>query len=228
MKIMWWTEYLLKAGKSTLLKNISGICRPQRGKIKIGDKLRIAMLPQSPQALFYYDTVWEEFLESARTCEKDAMMQDRAHEIARLLELDEKLNTHPYDLSGGELQRAAIGKLLLRRADILLMDEPTKGLDAYLKRALALLLKQLTDQGISIMLVTHDLEFAASYADRCALLFDGQIISEDEPHEFFSGNRFYTTTAGLIAGDCIRQAITCEEVIEACQREKYLLVDGVG
>lgn len=216
------------AGKSTLLKNISGICRPQRGKIKIGDKLRIAMLPQSPQALFHYDTVWEEFLESARTCEKDAMMQDRAHEIARLLELDEKLNTHPYDLSGGELQRAAIGKLLLRRADILLMDEPTKGLDAYLKRALALLLKQLTDQGISIMLVTHDLEFAASYADRCALLFDGQIISEDEPHEFFSGNRFYTTTAGLIAGDCIRQAITCEEVIEACQREKYLLVDGVG
>ncbi len=196
------------AGKSTLLKNLAGICRPQRGKIKVADHLRIAMLPQSPQALFHYDTVREEFLESADAQESEKM--------ARLLELEDKLDSHPFDLSGGELQRAAIGKLLLRKADVLLMDEPTKGLDAYLKKSLALLLRHLTDQGISILMVTHDLEFAASYADRCALLFDGQLISEDEPHAFFSGNRFYTTTAGLIAGDKIFQAITCEEVLEAC------------
>ena len=66
-------------------------------------------------------------------------------------------------------------------------------------------------------MVTHDLEFAASYADRCGLLFDGQLISEDEPHGFFSGNRFYTTAAGLIAGDRIEKVITCGEVIAACR-----------
>ena len=118
------------------------------------------------------------------------------------------------------MQRAAFGKLLLQKADVFLMDEPTKGLDAYLKKTLAELLNKLTAQGISILMVTHDLEFAASYADRCALIFDGQLISEDEPHVFFSGNRFYTTTAGLIAGDKIRQVITCEEVTEACRKKK--------
>ena len=207
------------AGKSTLLKNISGICKPQRGRIKIADGLRVAMLPQSPQALFQYDTIWEEFLDSAGSIGDKETVSQRAKETAKLLELEDKLSSHPYDLSGGEMQRAAIGKLLLQKADILLMDEPTKGLDAYLKRTLADLLKQLTKQGISILMVTHDLEFAASYADRCALLFDGQLISEDEPHVFFSGNRFYTTTAGLIAGDHIRQVITCEEVIEACRKK---------
>lgn len=206
------------AGKSTLLKTLSGICKSQRGTIKFAQNLRVAMLPQNPQALFHYDSVWEEFLDSAFcTGDKDAA-SGRAKEIASLLELEDKLQSHPYDLSGGELQRTAIGKLLLQKADVLLMDEPTKGLDAYLKKTLAKLLKKLTAQGISILMVTHDLEFAASYADRCALIFDGQLISEDEPHVFFSGNRFYTTTAGLIAGDKIRQVITCEEVTGACRK----------
>ena len=198
------------AGKSTLLKNIAGICRPQRGKVKRAGNLKLAMLPQSPQALFHFDTVWEEFLESAQGEE------EKARQMAVFLDLEKKLFAHPYDLSGGEMERAAIGKLLLQEADILLMDEPTKGLDAYLKRILAELLKKLTERGISILMVTHDLEFAAVNADRCGLLFDGQIISQDEPHRFFSGNRFYTTTANQIAGETIFQAITCEEVIAAC------------
>lgn len=208
------------AGKSTLLKNLSGICKPQRGTIKFFSGLRIAMLPQSPQALFHYDSVWEELLDSAASVSEKATAAEHAKEIAVLLELEEKLHSHPYDLSGGEMQRVAIGKLMLQKADVLLMDEPTKGLDAYLKKTLAELLRKLTAQGISILMVTHDLEFAASYADRCALIFDGQLISEDEPHVFFSGNRFYTTTAGLIAGDRIRQVITCEEVTEACRKKK--------
>lgn len=208
------------AGKSTLLKNLSGTCKPQRGRLKFSPGLRIAMLPQSPQALFHYDSIWEEFLESAASVNGKDSAAKCAKEIAALLELEERLQSHPYDLSGGEMQRAAIGKLILQKADVLLMDEPTKGLDAYLKKTLAELLKNLTAQGISILMVTHDLEFAASYADRCALIFDGQVISEDEPHVFFSGNRFYTTTAGLIAGDKIRQVITCEEVIEACRKKK--------
>lgn len=199
------------AGKSTLLKLLSGIGKPLRGKIKKEKNSRIAMLPQSPQALFTYDTVWEDLLDSAG---KDA---EAAAQMAFRMELSEKLQMHPYDLSGGELQRAALGKLLLGRADILLLDEPTKGLDAYLKRELAALLHRLAGEGVSFLIVTHDLEFAASYADRCALLFDGQITSEDEPHAFFAGNRFYTTAARLIAGDILPGAITCEEVIEACK-----------
>lgn len=202
------------AGKSTLLKVLCGLKKPQRGKLKRKGDLKIAMLPQSPQALFQYDTLWEEFLKNSGN-DKEA-----AEHMAQLLDLEGKLQSHPYDLSGGEMQRAAIGILLLQKAEILLMDEPTKGLDAYLKRTFAGLLTQLKEQGISILMVTHDLEFAADHADRCAMLFDGQLISEDEPHAFFSGNRFYTTTAGLIAGDRIRQAITCEEVIGACRKRK--------
>lgn len=200
------------AGKSTLLKLLSGIQKPLRGKIKTEKEVKIAMLPQSPQALFTHDTLWEDFMDSAEGDREAALA------MAEKLELSEKLSGHPYDLSGGELQRAAVGKLLLRKADLLLLDEPTKGLDAYLKRELAKMLKELTAQGITLLLVTHDLEFAASYADRCGLLFDGRMTSEDEPHAFFSGNRFYTTVSSQIAGAAIAQAITCEEVIAACKR----------
>ena len=125
---------------------------------------------------------------------------------------------YPFELSGGMRQRVLTAIAVAARPQWLIADEPTKGLDAGLKGDLAGYLKELCREGISILLVTHDLEFAAAYADRCALLFDGQIVSEEEPHAFFSGNRFYTTSAGLIAGDCIPGAITCEEVIAACRK----------
>ncbi|SCH45320.1 Putative HMP/thiamine import ATP-binding protein YkoD [uncultured Clostridium sp.] len=215
------------AGKSTLLRILCGLRKPLRGKVKKDKALCLAMLPQSPQALFVYDSVWEDLLDAAkqgrgaRFTDKVAgsaeAAADRARDIAAKLELTDKLTSHPFDLSGGELQRAAIGKLLLQDADILLLDEPTKGLDAYLKQELAAILKKLTAEGITMLMVTHDLEFAASYADRCALLFDGRITSEEEPHAFFTGNRFYTTTAGLIAEGYIPGAITCGEVIDGCE-----------
>lgn len=204
------------AGKSTLLRTLCGLRKPLRGKVKKDKSLRLAMLPQSPQALFTYDSVWEDLLDAARQGgQGDAT--DRAKAMAAKLELTDKLTSHPFDLSGGELQRAAIGKLLLQDADILLLDEPTKGLDAYLKQELAEILRKLTEDGITLLMVTHDLEFAAAYADRCALLFDGRITSEEEPHAFFTGNRFYTTTAGLIAEGYIPGAITCGEVIAGCE-----------
>ena len=215
------------AGKSTLLRILCGLRKPLRGKVKKDKALCLAMLPQSPQALFVYDSVWEDLLDAAkqgrgaRFTDKVAgsaeAAADRARDIAAKLELTDKLTAHPFDLSGGELQRAAIGKLLLQDADILLLDEPTKSLDAYLKQELAAILKKLTAEGITMLMVTHDLEFAASYADRCALLFDGRITSEEEPHAFFTGNRFYTTTAGLIAEGYIPGAITCGEVIAGCE-----------
>ena len=132
-------------------------------------------------------------------------------------EVKDRLKKNALGLSGGQQQRLCIARALAVEPEVLLMDEPTKGLDAYLKQSLAEMLRKLADQKLSILMVTHDLEFAASYADRCGLLFDGQLISEDEPHGFFSGNRFYTTAAGLIAGDRIEKVITCGEVIAACQ-----------
>ena len=214
------------AGKSTLLRVLCGLKKPLRGKVKMEKGMRLAMLPQSPQALFTYDSVWEDLLDAAKQGRGARFVDkvqgnaeasaERAREVAAKLELTDKLTSHPFDLSGGELQRAAIGKLLLQDADILLLDEPTKGLDAYLKE-LAGILKKLTAEGITILMVTHDLEFAASYADRCALLFDGRITSEEEPHVFFRGNRFYTTTAGLIGEGYLPGAITCGEVIAGCE-----------
>ena len=215
------------AGKSTLLRVLCGPKKPLRGNVKMEKGMRLAMLPQSPQALFTYDSVWEDLLDAAKQGRGARFVDkvqgnaeasaERAREAAAKLELTDKLTSHPFDLSGGELQRAAIGKLLLQDADILLLDEPTKGLDAYLKQELAGILKKLTAEGITILMVTHDLEFAASYADRCALLFDGRITSEEEPHVFFSGNRFYTTTAGLISEGYLPEAITCGEVIAGCE-----------
>ena len=216
------------AGKSTLLRILCGLKKPFRGKVKKDKEMRLAMLPQSPQALFVYDSVWEDLLDAAKQGRGARFVDkvqgnaeaaaERAREVAAKLELTDKLTSHPFDLSGGELQRAAIGKLLLQDADILLLDEPTKGLDAYLKQELAGILKKLTEEGITMLMVTHDLEFAASYADRCALLFDGRITSEEEPHAFFTGNRFYTTTAGLIAEGYLPGAITCGEVIAGCEK----------
>lgn len=215
------------AGKSTLLRVLCGLKKPLRGKVKMEKGMRLAMLPQSPQALFTYDSVWEDLLDAAKQGRGARFVDkvqgnaeasaERAREVAAKLELTDKLTSHPFDLSGGELQRAAIGKLLLQDADILLLDEPTKGLDAYLKQELAGILKKLTAEGITILMVTHDLEFVASYADRCALLFDGRITSEEEPHVFFRGNRFYTTTAGLIGEGYLPGAITCGEVIAGCE-----------
>ena len=170
------------------------------------------MLPQNARALFVADTAEKELLDSS---DGD---KEKALQMAEKLELTPLLGRHPYDLSGGETQRLALGKLLLRDADVLILDEPTKGLDAYAKAELAKILKGLCADGVSILVVTHDVEFAAMYADRCALMFDGQLMSEGDPHDFFAGNRFYTTDANRIASEVFPEAITCEEVIEKCRK----------
>ena len=143
--------------------------------------------------------------------------EKRTAKAVKLCRLEDLLERHPYDLSGGETQRLSLGKLLLRNAEVLILDEPTKGLDAYAKAGLAKILKDLCRDGVSILVVTHDVEFAATYASRCALMFDGQLLSDGGPHAFFAGNRFYTTDANRIAGELFPDAITCEEVIALCK-----------
>ena len=130
--------------------------------------------------------------------------------------LEKRLNNFPAQLSGGEQQRAALAKILLLNPDILLLDEPTKGLDAEFKQVFGQILRTLQASGVAILMVSHDIEFCAKYADRCALFFDGSIVTEAEPRTFFSGNSFYTTAANRIARDVLPDAVTPEDVIAAC------------
>ena len=127
--------------------------------------------------------------------------------------LREFLDRHPYDISGGEQQRTALAKVLLTAPDILLLDEPTKGFDAEFKATFALILRRLIAQGVTILMVSHDVPFCAEYAHKCGLFFDGSIVAEGEPREFFSGNSFYTTPANRMARHLIPRAVTVADII---------------
>ena len=219
------------AGKTTLLSVISGTNRPYYGKIEVfGKRLqkyrgkelyirKLASLPQNPQTVFLKMTVREDYEELAKVlgCKKSEL-EDKIQAVAQQLEITHLLDRHPYDLSGGEQQRAAIGKVLLLEPRLLLLDEPTKGIDAWSKRQLGNLLKDLRRQGITVLMVTHDVEFAAEVSDRCGLFFDHEITSVDTPEEFFCNNNYYTTAANRISRQQYENAITCEEVIELCRQ----------
>ena len=146
--------------------------------------------------------------------EKNVILND----IIRITRLKDLLNSHPYDLSGGEQQRLALAKVLLLKPQILLMDEPTKGLDAGYKMQFYEIIKDLKAKGVTILMISHDIEFCAYYCDRCGLFFDGSIISENEPKEFFSGNSFYTTSANKMVRKYMNKAVTVDDVINNIRR----------
>ncbi|MCL1905711.1 MAG: ATP-binding cassette domain-containing protein [Clostridiales bacterium] len=205
------------AGKTTLLRLIRGLIKPVRGKIKIPEhSLPMALLPQNPQTLFTRPTVEEDLANMLKGGPEDG---PRLAEVVRLCRLQGLLKRHPYDLSGGEQQRAALAKLLLAKPRLLLLDEPTKGLDAAFKRQLAKILRELTDGGVSVIMVSHDVEFCAAVATRCALLFAGEIISQGAVREFFAGHSFYTTAANRMARHLLPAAVTAEDIIAACGGE---------
>ena len=198
-------------GKTTSLKLLAGLKKPWRGELEV--RGTVGMLPQDPQTLFVRPTVREDLLEVLPRAERKDAALERVVSLCRLTEL---LDRHPYDLSGGEQQRAALAKLLLRDPDILLLDEPTKGLDAEFKQSFGQILQTLQRSGVAILMVSHDIEFCAKYADRCALFFDGNIVTEGSPRAFFSGNSFYTTAANRMARELLPRAVTPEDVIVAC------------
>ena len=216
-------------GKSTMLKSICGVVKPYRGKILIdGKKLDkykeelfsgcLAMLPQDPQSLFVKKTVEEDLMEmlSGRKLteeEKQGVIAD----IAGTCEITELLHSHPYDLSGGEQQRAALAKVLLCEPRILLLDEPTKGLDSFFKIKFSRILKRLCDRGVTIVMVSHDVEFCARYADSVSMFFDGGIVTTNTPKRFFSQNSFYTTAANRMSRHVFEDAVTNEDVIALCR-----------
>ncbi|HKM32928.1 MAG TPA: energy-coupling factor transporter ATPase, partial [Oscillospiraceae bacterium] len=195
-------------GKTTTLNVISGLNKAYRGKVKIQGKSieayktaelyrrNIALLPQNPQDVFLESTVYDDFVEilSVMNVEQEER-ESKIANVAQRLNIMQLLQKHPYDLSGGEQQKCALAKMLLLEPRILLLDEPTKGIDAHSKKALGAILTELKADNITIVIVTHDVEFAAQYSDRCALFFDGEIVSVDTPERFFADNNFYTTAA---------------------------------
>ena len=206
------------AGKSTLLKLLAGLDKPQRGSVRTTAKL--GLLPQSPQTLFLKKTLGEDLTDSLRLAPPDEKTpQDLLAQAIALCRLDGLLERHPFDLSAGEQQRAALAKLLLWSPQVLLLDEPTKGLDAVFKAELAAILAALQRQGVSILMASHDVEFCARCADRCALLFDGALVSQGTPRSFFPQNRFYTTAANRIAWAHLPELVTLDELLCACGAE---------
>lgn len=197
------------SGKSTLLKNICGLLKYERGKVLINNNnLKdinpfeecFAYLPQDPTSLFLKETVQEE-LDSEESLRW-------LHDLG----LDDLLNQHPYDLSGGQMQLVALIKILSLHPKILLLDEPTKGLDAYYKERVGRLLKELSHT-ITIIIVSHDLEFCAHYASRVGLMFEGQIESIEKTQQFFASNLFYTTIISKLTRNILDKACVLEDVV---------------
>ena len=208
------------SGKSTALKAIMGICKPRRGKVKAAGKIRF--LAQNPKSLFTELTAAEELMamllpENGGASLKEADRTQRVGEMLSYLELTAQREQNPMDLSGGQQQRLALGKLLLTEPDILLLDEPTKGLDGAFKEKLAEFLKDLCSKGKTVVLVSHDMEFCARYADQCGLLFDGQLISEGETRAFFRENVFYTMAAQRMSRGVCGDCLLAEDIIRALQ-----------
>lgn len=213
------------AGKSTTLKAIAGICKPYRGKVKLfGKPLEkykskelfqgcLAMLPQDPKSLFVKKTVREDLSEMTKDQVKIAY-------VAQLCQITDLLDNHPYDLSGGEQQRSALAKVLLTDPKLLLLDEPTKGIDSFFKESFAEILADLKKQGITIVMVSHDVEFCARYADLVSMFFDGQILTTDTPRRFFGNNSFYTTAAHRMSRHVFDMAVTAENVIDLYKKNK--------
>lgn len=205
-------------GKSTLLRVICGLCKPYMGTVSLFGKKQkaykngslfremLAFLPQEPVTMFVKESVREDLLQSG-----DKVTVEN---VSQRMGIEHLLDRHPWDLSGGEIQKCAFAKILLADPKIIVLDECTKGMDSFAKKALGDILLDLKDEGRTILLVTHDLEFAAQYCDRCGLLFDGKIVAEDDAVEFFSQNRFYTTASARLTRGFFSGAVTSTAVRE--------------
>ena len=218
------------AGKTTMLSVVSQKRKYNLGSIKIRGKelskykgidlfkQNMAVLPQNPQSLFVFETLrrdLEEIFAGTKTPKNE--IEEKVLSMAKKMEIDSLLDRHPYDLSGGEMQKAALAKILLLEPQILLLDEPTKGMDALSKENMGNILRELAAEGKTVLMVTHDIEFCARYSDHCMLFFDGYIVSEGTPKKFFSENSFYTTAASRMTRHLVRNIITCEEGEQLCR-----------
>lgn len=205
------------SGKTSFLKAASGLVKPYSGSIKIfGEKLSsyknqslyrncLTMLPQDVQTVFLKNTVREELEECG------ANTEDLPFDLSQVMD------KHPYDISGGQQQLVALAKALASDPRLILLDEPTKGLDAMSKLRIISVLRSLTNSGTTVLIVTHDVEFAAECSDRCALFFNGKTAAPDTPRRFFSKNSFYTTAVSRMTRGIFGSAATVADVVKLCR-----------
>ena len=224
------------SGKTTTLHLLGGLLKPQKGTIEFFGRsltkykekeLRngiLGVLPQDPTTLFVRKTVEEDLYEVLEDQKEQNQIktffgetkQEIWQNVIALLGIEDLLKKHPYDLSGGEQQKAALAKVLLRQPAILLLDEPTKGLDAGSKKRLGELLVGLSQKKVTILMVSHDIEFCAKYATKTGLFFDGNIASMQDTKEFFVENHFYTTAANRMCRNYFPDVVTVQDAIRVC------------
>lgn len=218
------------AGKTTLLRAVAGLIKPYKGRISVlGKKLSeyksnslyrsvLSYLPQEPIELFTKSTVREDVEGMLKAVSQNKTDVGKAVEdAADKLGVVHLLDKHPFDLSGGEIQKCALMKVMLTEPSVILLDEPTKGLDACAKESLSKLLFELSESGVTTITVSHDLDFAAENADRCALFFDGEIIAPASPEIFFSENSYYTTASSRMSRHVFDNAVTLESLLNLCR-----------
>ena len=188
------------AGKSTLLKTICGLIQPVKGKLLYQEKditnlnpekksEYIGYLSQNPNDYLFHDTVEDELAFNLKI--RGIRDDIKVSRVLDLLKLSDKKNANPRDLSGGERQRVALGTVLVTSPEVLLLDEPTRGLDVDLKDRLTKTLQTLKAQGNSILMVTHDVEFAAEISDRVVIMSDGEIVADGSKREVLSNSLYY-------------------------------------
>ena len=210
------------SGKSTLLKVIAGLERAYRGKITVlGRSIKkwdaslccggVALLPQDVSAVFVKHTVKEDMEDLCRA--QGIAPQPKIDELCAQMGIEELLDREPMDLSGGERQKCALCKLLLTSPQLILLDEPTKGMDAAYRSGLVKTVRGLAQKGAAIIIATHDTGFAAAVSDRCGLFFNGELLSVCSPRRFFSATRFYTTAVSRITRDYLPCAVTVQQAV---------------
>lgn len=214
------------SGKTTTLNVMAALRKHYSGTVRIFGKKTseygsslyrrgISFLPQNPAGVFLKNSVREDFEDICKICGYDEKeSREIIDETVEKLEIAHLLDRHPYDLSGGEQQKCAIAKCLMSKPKILFMDEPTKGIDAFAKNSLSGIIRGLKMEGVTVVIVSHDVEFAGEISDRCAMFFDGEIICEDSACGFFSGNNYYTTAANRITRGFYDNAVTCGQAAE--------------
>ena len=197
------------SGKTTLLRLVAGLHRPSSGRVLIAgqDTTRlhpadiaqtVGYLPQNPSALFFAETLRAEL---AFTLKHHPQSGLEPEATLTSLGLEHATDHNPRDLSGGERERAALAAVLVGGPRVLLLDEPTRGMDAVRKRALAMMLHRLRDDGVAILLATHDVELVAEVASRVVLVGDGRIVADGGPRTVLAGSLTFTTAVNKLYGD---------------------------
>ncbi|NLT35436.1 MAG: energy-coupling factor ABC transporter ATP-binding protein [Gaiellales bacterium] len=212
------------SGKSTLIRHLMGLSRPLAGQVMLGGTpieslpaaqraTRCALLTQNPRDYFVKDTVEEELRYSLTLRGMGGVeLEAEQARITQELHLQGLLDRHPRDLSGGERTRAALGLVAAGHPDVLVLDEPTRGLDPETKLLLGTVLKDWVGTGTAVLLVTHDVEFAARFADRVVILGDGGIVADGPAGEVLDGSLFFSTQINRLLRRSLPGVLVVEDV----------------